>query len=173
MRALLCVPILLLAACQGSGETPDDDTAVEITLVINEIMATNTSTVEDEAGAYPDWIELHNTGAAEIDLAGYYLSDDLANPTRWQFAGGSSIAGGGYLLVWADGDVDDGADHSSFSLAADGEELGLFSPVSAGLGTVDSITFGAQSADISMARQPDGADNWEADTSPTPGASNE
>lgn len=172
-RTLSALILSTLVACQGSGEPADDDTAPTSTLVINEFMASNQATIADEAGAFPDWIEIHNTGTEAVDLTGHFLSDDLANPTKWQFGDGLTVPGGGFLMVWADGDEADGADHASFSLAADGEALGLFSPVASGLATIDSITFEAQATDVSMARTPDGSESWAADSSPSPGASNQ
>ncbi len=46
-------------------------------LMINEIMASNTTTIRDEDGDYPDWIELYNNDSVPINLNGYGLSDDF------------------------------------------------------------------------------------------------
>ena len=56
-------------------------------VVINELMASN-STILDPQGDADDWIELKNTGTTAIDLSGMYLSDDRANPLKWQFPTG-------------------------------------------------------------------------------------
>ena len=40
-------------------------------VVINEVMSSNGSTVYDEDGDTPDWIELYNSGTVGIDLGGY------------------------------------------------------------------------------------------------------
>jgi len=69
-------------------------------LVINEVMRSNTVTVADEDGEYPDWIEIYNAGGVTIDLTGYSLSDDESEPSKWQFPNGS-IAPGSFLLVFA------------------------------------------------------------------------
>ncbi len=55
-------------------------------LVINEIMAANTRTIEDpcEPGEFPDWIELYNASDSAIVLNGLYLTDDVNEPTKWQ-----------------------------------------------------------------------------------------
>ncbi|UCD49215.1 MAG: hypothetical protein JSW27_16990 [Phycisphaerales bacterium] len=55
-------------------------------IVINEFMAGNRETIEDpdEAGQYPDWIELYNASNTSITLNGMYLTDDVNEPTRWQ-----------------------------------------------------------------------------------------
>lgn len=72
-------------------------------VVINEFVSSNRTGLADEDGSRSDWIELHNTGLAAVDLGGWSLSDDPANPRRWTFANGLLIAPGGHLLVWASG----------------------------------------------------------------------
>jgi hypothetical protein len=54
-------------------------------LKINEVMASNSTTITDEDGDYPDWIELYNHGSDTIDLNGYGLSDNENNPFKWVF----------------------------------------------------------------------------------------
>ncbi len=49
----------------------------------NEIMASNTATVTDEAGEYDDWIELYNTGAQAVDLSGWFITDNPDNLDKW------------------------------------------------------------------------------------------
>jgi len=63
------------------------------TLVINEFMADNQTTVEDpdEPGEYPDWIELYNGSDQTVTLSGLFLTDDLNNPAKWQIP--ASVAG--------------------------------------------------------------------------------
>lgn len=145
-------------------------TSVEI--YINEIMADNDSTIEDpdEAGAFEDWVELYNPGSTSIDLSGFYLRDDSSEPTQWQFPSGSTIAAGGYLIIWADGDTDQGDTHASFGLSSGGETVELYNIDGATL--VDSITFGEQTTDVSYGRLTDGTDILLSMTTPTPGATN-
>ena len=52
-------------------------------VVINEFMASNTRSVPDvtDFEDYPDWIELHNTSASAVSLKGFYLSDNLGDPS--------------------------------------------------------------------------------------------
>ena len=45
------------------------------TLLINEFMASNNVTVEDNAGEYEDWLEIYNYGTSSINVGGMYLSD--------------------------------------------------------------------------------------------------
>ncbi len=72
---------------------------------LNEFMAANTLATPDivDFDDYPDWIELKNTSASTVNLAGYFLSDDPATPLKWPFPATASIPANGYLRVWADG----------------------------------------------------------------------
>jgi len=42
-------------------------------LYINEIQASNSTTIADNFLEYDDWIELYNVSNISINLAGYYL----------------------------------------------------------------------------------------------------
>jgi len=142
-------------------------------LYLNEIMATNTLTVYDEFGEYDDWIEIYNPGTDTIDIAGMYLTDNLFEPHKHKITGGSSltkIPPKGFLLLWADGQPEQGVLHLSFKLSADGEAAGLFHAYS--YEPVDTISFGPQSNDISYGRYPDGNAQLVYFTHPTPGSSN-
>ncbi|TWU48095.1 CotH kinase family protein [Rubripirellula reticaptiva] len=143
-----------------------------VEVYINEIMADNDATIEDpdEAGAFEDWIELYNPGTTVVDLSGFYLTDDAADPTQWQFPSGSTIDAGGYLIIWADGDTDQGDNHASFKLSAGGESVQLYN--NDGTTLVDSITFGEQTTDVSYGRFPDGSSTLLVLSAATPGASN-
>lgn len=142
-------------------------------VVINEFMASNASTVSDESGAFPDWIELHNLGGTDVSMDGWYISDDPTLPDREPLDGSLTVPAGGYLLLWADGDVDQGLDHLSFRLAAAGEAVVLARTVDGAVQAVDTVTYGEQQTDVSTARSPDGTGDWAETTSPTPGAANE
>ena len=71
------------------------------TVVINEVMASNGSTLADEDGDFEDWIELYNTGNSAVDLSGWGLSDNYGSPFKWTFPEGTAIEAGAHLLVWA------------------------------------------------------------------------
>jgi hypothetical protein len=120
-------------------------------VMISEFMAENDSTITNSLGKNADWVELHNTGSAAVDLSGWGLSDNINTPFKWTFPAGTGIGGGAYLLVWADSlgvSVTNGELHASFSLSKDGEYLGLTEPD----GTVVSAfapSFPAQMKDVS------------------------
>jgi hypothetical protein len=151
--------------------------ATHLPLAINEFMASNNSDsgIADPQGQYEDWIEIYNYGDTAIDLAGMYLTDDLDNPTAWQFPAGrtaeTTIASGGYLVVWVDGDIlDTPGLHAGFSLNAAGEEIGFFE--ADGVKQIDAITFSDQVPNLSYGRSPDGSQDWRFFPNPTPGTAN-
>ncbi|MCX6553365.1 MAG: lamin tail domain-containing protein, partial [Acidobacteria bacterium] len=135
-------------------------------LGINEFLASNVYATPEinDFSDFADWVELYNDSTDTVNVAGYYLGDNLGNPFRWRSPEGAAIGPKGYLQVWADGlDSKPGrilarefwpftsftttAYHASFKLSADGEELGLFTPA----GTrVDGLAYGTQAPDVSM-----------------------
>ena len=54
-------------------------------IVINEISASNTSTIQNGLEEYDDWIEIYNSGGSAVNLAGYHLSDDNTNFSLFTF----------------------------------------------------------------------------------------
>ena len=139
-------------------------------MVINELLASNSHNMPDPQGQYDDWIELHNRGDAPVDVGGMYLTDDLDEPTQWQFPTDNptltTIAPQGYLLVWADNDVGDPGLHAGFKLSASGDDVALFDRD--GVTLIDSIRFDRQTTDVSYGRLPDTVDTWAPLAFPTP-----
>lgn len=154
-----------------------DDTHVYIVghtaplLFINEFMASNDTTIADPQGEFDDWIEIYNGDVETVDLNGMYLSDDLSEPTQWAFPD-TSLEAGGFLLVWADGDVGDAGLHTNFKLAASGEQIGIFDILELGHLPIDTLSYGQQTVDISFGREVDGGETWGFFTEPTPGYTN-
>jgi len=138
-------------------------------LFINEFLASNTGTIVDpDYKESADWIELYNSSSSAMEIGGYFLTDNLKDAVKWQIPAGTSIPAGGYLVFWADG-YNTGL-HTSFKISADGEELAIYTDT----GTLlDSVSFGAQDANISMGRRTDGSPEWGFFVQPTPGASND
>lgn len=141
-------------------------------LAINEIMADNKTSIQDPAGDYDDWIEIHNYGTTAINLTGKYLTDKKDNPTKWKFnQEGLLINPGEFLIIWCDEDQDknQAGIHTNFKLSADGEFIGIVEED--GVTWIDSISFPKLDADKSYARIVDGTGSWEVG-SQTPGRSN-
>ncbi|NQT02434.1 MAG: lamin tail domain-containing protein, partial [Planctomycetes bacterium] len=148
--------------------------SAQLPLVINEFLASNSSSAQDPQGQYDDWIEIYNYGSVAIDIGGFYLTDDLSAPARWRIPGGipalTTIPPHGYLLIWADNDTAYSGLHANFKLDAGGEQIALFDYDGSTL--IDSVVFGEQAADISFGRYPDAADNWKFFSSPSPSSEN-
>lgn len=145
-------------------------------LVINEFLASNASCCPDtDSGEdeYDDWVEIHNYGTTDVNIAGMYLSDNQDDPFGDKIsdedAEATTIPAGGYIVLWADGSTSQGALHLNFSLSADGEDIGLFYIDGR---TIDTYTFDAQNEDVSWGRTTDAGTSWGAFESPTPGQSN-
>ncbi len=116
------------------------------TLKINEWMAT--------PATGEDWFELYNPDANPVALGGLYLSDTLGTPMLTQIPALSFIAGKGFTRFEADG-LDTGANHCDFKLSASGDNLVL--SAANGVTVINQVSFGAQSANVSAGRLPDGA----------------
>ena len=71
-------------------------------IVINELMSSNLSTIADEDGDYPDWIELYNAGLTTVNLQNYGLTDNFSDTLKWIFPD-ISIAPNEYLMIFASG----------------------------------------------------------------------
>jgi len=70
------------------------------TVHLNEIVSSNNTTLYDEDGDSPDWIEIHNASNETIDLLDYGLSDDNEDPYKWKFPS-MQIAPNGYSIIFA------------------------------------------------------------------------
>jgi hypothetical protein len=141
-------------------------------IVINEFMAGNTASIQDENGEHEDWIELYNAGSGNVDMNNYYITDNFSNPTKFQFSASITIIADGFLILFADDDTEQGELHTNFKLSLDGEEIGIFKVNGTDTILIDSLTFATQSNDISFGRYPDGNAYFQYFTDPTPGTSN-
>lgn len=140
-------------------------------LYINEFMASNLSTITDEYGEYDDWIELYNSGTEPVWLGDKFLTDNLSNPVKWALPD-TILNNGAFLLVWADGQPEQGFMHTSYKLDKDSEEIGLFDNAASGYKLLDGLTYTVQSTDISQGRVTDGSPDWKNFSPSTPGGSN-
>jgi hypothetical protein len=140
-------------------------------LFINELVAINQDTLDDEAGESADWFEIYNAGPDAIDLSGMYLTDALENPTKWQIPRGVGVPGEGYVVFWADNEPDEGPTHVNFKLDGDGERLALTASEANYNGLIDEVYYGPQRVDQAFGRYPDGVEAWRF-LSPTPGQAN-
>ena len=136
-------------------EYPDCEGGFTGSVIISEFMATNARTLRDGDGEYSDWIELANVGTSEVNLEGYYLTDDADEKTKWAFHSGGDVtlAPGEFLVVIASGKpvadyVDrNGRLHTTFKLNRNGEYVALVLPD--GETVISSHGFPRQFVDVS------------------------
>ncbi len=140
-------------------------------LYLNELLAINQNTLDDEAGESDDWLEIYNAGTITMDLGGMYLTDALENSTKWQIPPGVTVPPGGHVLFWADEQPEQGPAHANFKLNGDGERLALYAGPDNYNGLIDEIYYGPQAVDQPWGRYPDGGSTWRTLT-PTPGGTN-
>ena len=149
----------------GRAEAPADDS-----LVLNEVVAHTDFLTEFDSN---DWIELYNRSEADLTLgAGWYLSDSVAEPTKWMIPPGTVVPARG----WVSFDEVTGFHNPTnvgFGLDKAGEQVVLaFLPGTAEDRIVDVVTFKGQENDWSLGRYPDGGAWWQALAPRTRGTSN-
>lgn len=139
---------------------------------INEVMTDNVTTVvdPDEADEFPDWIELLNPTHTVVDLGGLYVTDDPQTPMKCRIPDGLTIGPSGFLLLWADGDPEQGPTHLPFKLDREGEAVGIYDARTAQW--IDFVSVPSLLADQSWGRAPDDVDHWTINLHPSPGYSN-
>ncbi len=145
-------------------------------LLINEFMADNDNVLADDQGDYDDWFEIFNSNDFDVDIGGLYITDDLSDPAAWQIPAGkpdsTTIPAGGFLMLWADKDTEDGVLHCDIKLSAGGEQLGLVQMIGEQVHFIDSLTFGEQMVDTSYGRSSDGGMDWTYFSPASPGETN-
>ena len=143
----------------------------DIGLCINEFMASNATTICDSFGSYSDWIELYNSTDTDMDISGFGISDNLSQPMKYRFPDGTTIAAKGYLVVFCSGNegMQNGELHAPFGLRSYGEDVVIANRAGR---IIDSYSFKNQETDVSMARIPDGAGEFQSNSQPSPGYPN-
>ncbi|HYG20676.1 MAG TPA: lamin tail domain-containing protein, partial [Ohtaekwangia sp.] len=93
-------------------------------VVINEVCPANADINYDpQYYNFTGWVELYNAGNANVNIGGYYLSDDITVKNKWRIPNGTTVPAKGFMLIWCD-DMNNGL-HTSFSMDTDGEDLVL------------------------------------------------
>ena len=148
-------------------------------VLINEFSCSNLSQFVDNHNDYEDWIELYNTSASALNLAGYYLSDDSVNNQKWQMPAGLIISGNGFLRFWTSGrnEVSPPHYHTNFKLSQtkNNSEFVVFSDPGGNIIDIVKLSQFKTQAGHSRGRYPNGASNgpiFYVFTTPTPNASN-
>ena len=134
-----------------------------LSVTISEVQTSARYTYLDTNHTVCDWIELHNSGKSPAVLDGAYLSDDPADPLKWQIPS-LTLEPGGYALIRCGGNDPMDAD---FSLSSGGGQVLL----TGSLGNViHSVELPALERDTTWAVDSEG--NYAVSTQPTPGYEN-
>ena len=124
-------------------------------VVINEILP------HSEDPAVPQFIELYNHSITSVDVSGCILTDDPST-NRFVIPSGTIIGPAGFVAFTQT--------QFAFALNGAGETLYFIQPD--GSRVLDAVQFGAQSDGVSFGRWPDGANDFYAFISRTPGTNN-
>lgn len=156
---LICTILMCAAACCAKGQS----------LILNEVMASNSSTISDKDGDYSDWVELYNSGSVTIDLEEYWLTDNKDEPKKWHLPS-IKLAPSGHLLVFCSGkDLKLGELHTNFKISAAGEKVRLLDVSGVQVDEIESVDIGT---DRSFGSATDGALKRIIFDRPTPGMPN-
>ncbi len=150
---------------------------------VNEFLARNNGVVGDEFGEADPFVEIHNATDRAVSLAGMILSGRRGTAfwgdmVAWTLPEGVSVPAHGYLVIWVDGQPEQGPLHAGFRLDPDRGEIGLFrdvpyqGAVNGPHGVVDHVFYGPTTRDRSTGRIADGAESWWSDLVPSPGRPN-
>ena len=140
----------------GSPGTADTFTPSPLrNVVINEILP------HSENPAVPQFIELYNHSTAGVDVSGCILTDD-ATTNKFIIPAGTTIPAAGFVAFTQA--------QFNFTLNGAGETLYFIKPD--GSRILDAVQFGAQADGVSYGRWPDGANDFYAFTTNTPGTNN-
>ena len=97
-------------------------------LYISEILASNSSVLEDNEGDFSDYIEIYNGYNTKINLNNYHLSDSEYETGKWAFPN-ITINPKEYLIIYASGkdtcDIENKICHTNFKLSSKGEVITL------------------------------------------------
>ena len=161
-----------LATPRKSNHTVTADTLSNLRKVtytgvtINEVCAVSSA---DSATAPYDWVELHNTTDAVINLSGYRLTEDLAE--SGMVFGEFLLEPDGYCLIYCEADeiVIPDAIRAPFSLNGNGDDVYLVTPEGV---VADSFHTGKQRMGVTSGRQPSDRTTRVFFDTPTPCADN-
>ena len=162
---LICFDIYSNQPKTEKKELSDEDVKYN-SLVINEIMTSNSGSYIDEDGNTYDWIELYNGTSKDINLRDYGLSDDISGRVKWKFPN-ITIKSKEYLVIFFSGKKESGL-HVNFSLSKNGGETITLKNTNGKV--IDSVKTIELEKNTVMARDSNG--KWVTTNEITPGYSN-
>ena len=139
-------------------------------VIISEILTNNIHVkVDTSTGKFSDWIELYNNDSVQVDISGFYITDNAKKLDKWKFPTGTTIEAYSFLIVWADDTKQSEGLHTNFSLK-NKKEVVYF--LNSNLEVLDSVIYGKQIVNTSYGRLNSIDTAWRYFSEPTPGALN-
>ena len=146
---------------------PEIDAAA--TVRVSEVMSSNASSIQDDTGAYPDWVEIVNNSGKTVNLYGWKLAKDSSLMIKYFEFPNQTLAAGERVLVYCTGTLRNNAGyayHAPFRISAAGDTLVLFNPNNI---AVQTLNIPEMSANQSYAEI---GGEWTVTDEATPGLSN-
>ena len=138
-------------------------------LCINEVMVSNLDQYVDPSWNYGAWVEMYNGTEDDVQLRGYWLSDDPNMPRKARIAQSTVVPHGGHRSLWLG--HHDKYCLSQVNLKLDPEGGSLYLSTAAGI-VVASVEYPPIPPRASYARMTDGSEEWALSSTPTPSAPN-
>jgi hypothetical protein len=131
----------------GGSPGADDPLPSVAPVLINEVLTASTPPDVDR-------IELHNPTMAEVNITGWFLTDDKSYPWKFRIPGDTRISPNGVVVFTESQFSSIALGTNAFALSSRGDELYLFSTdANTNLtGYSHGISFAAADADISFGR---------------------
>ncbi|MBM4153557.1 MAG: hypothetical protein FJ221_00800 [Lentisphaerae bacterium] len=134
-------------------------------LFISEVSSANKDAIKDRYGDASDWIEIYNPSTQTVNLAGWRLTNNSGNPSKWVFPS-TNMAPKDYILVFASDRnraIPGEELHTNFKLGKDGEYLALLN-ATGGIAHAYSPTLPPMVSDVSYGLRPGSTTNLLAST---------
>jgi len=146
-------------------------------VVINEFCFANYSDYL-VGGEYEDWVEFYNPTGAVVNIGGYWLSDDVLDPMKYQIPATVTVPANGYKLILfsGQGGYNPGylcQTNTDFKITqSNGEDLVFSNPAGNILESYDFATISPNQRNQSYGRVPNGSGPMLIQTNPSQGAAN-
>jgi len=152
----------------GTPGAPDPGATAIAAVYVNEVLP-NTDPSPTDA------IELYNSTGADVNIGGWFLTDNFGSPKKYRIPDNTMIPANGYLSFVQNTSFGVGA--TGFGISSRGEEVYVFSADAAGnlTGWHHGFDFGAQANGVTFGRHivaSTGEDQFPVQSAPTLGAAN-
>ena len=146
-------------------------------VVINEFCFANYSDYA-VGGEFEDWVEFYNPSAVAVNIGGFWLSDNVLNPMKYQIPATVTVPANGYKLILFSGQGGYnpgylGQTNTDFKITqSNGEDLVFSDPIGNILESYDFATISPNQMNQSYGRVPNGSGVMLIQTNPSEGAAN-